>query len=215
MKYTPNLKKFKNRRLRVRAQHAFERWFFVLSTIDISDFFKLLGALLLIISVLCPWTEIDISWTKEVIGAFTRISAGVWFFYITATVLLIFSVLSRKHKEDWRVKLPKWMFAIDPDAFFAVSIGTSAFFIALIHSGLTLLTHDVSIKYGPIFALMASVSILISIIANTREKKKDLVDRLYIENLTQNPLDNEYSDLLSLENKRRDTVSDKNLQLPL
>jgi hypothetical protein len=62
---------------------------------------------------------------------------------------------------------------------------------------------------------MASVSILISIIANTREKKKDLVDRLYIENLTQNPLDNEYSDLLSMENKRRDTISDKNLQLPL
>ena len=141
--------------------------------------------------------------------------AGVGFFYIAATVLLVFSVLSRKHKEDWRVKLPKWMFAIDPDAFFAVSIGTSAFFIALIHSGLTLLTQVVSIKYGPIFALMASVSILISIIANTREKKKDLVDRLYIENLTQNPLDNEYSDLLSMENKRRDTISDKNLQLPL
>ena len=107
------------------------------------------------------------------------------------------------------------MFAIDPDAFFAVSIGTSAFFIALIHSGLTLLTQVVSIKYGPIFALMASVSILISIIANTREKKKDLVDRLYIENLTQNPLDNEYSDLLSMENIRRDTISDKNLQLLL
>ena len=73
MKYTPNLKKFKNRRLRVRTQHALERSFFVLSTIDISDFFKLLAALLLIISVLCPWTEIDISLTKDVIGAFTRL----------------------------------------------------------------------------------------------------------------------------------------------
>lgn len=185
---------------------------FALSHLEMSDVFQIIATILLLLSVVLPWASLELSGSKYHITAFDQISAWIGYFYVISIVLILFRVTSFKHKEDWKVKLPKYIQAIDFDTFFAVSIGGGAFFIAIVHSGLKILTQDVGILYGPVFGMMAGIFLIVSNAFAKKEKKKDLVDRVYIDHITHENETHEYRDILT---SKKEHISDKNLQLPL
>ncbi|MCK9272382.1 hypothetical protein M0P65_02435 [Candidatus Gracilibacteria bacterium] len=201
----------KNRKLKYKIHLILNRMGFNFFNLSLSQKITFVGIIISFISLFLNW--FTIKYDRVLNYTAFSINAGYVGWIIFAELLiLLFLILSNSNKEKFKSKTNLVFHDHTIIIFFGLIIFllTGAIFNSI--KGFTLLFQDISIGNGIIFELVGSIFIIFSGILNYREKKQEILHKIYVENNLKNNLDmEEYKDIL--DNK---PSSDKsNMSLPI
>jgi hypothetical protein len=201
----------KNRKLKYKIHLILNRMGFNFFNLSLSQKITFVGIIISFISLFLNWFTIK----YDRVLNYTAFSINAWYvgwIIFAELLILLFLILSNSNKEKFKSKTNLVFHDHTIIIFFWLIIFLLTWAIFNSIKWFTLLFQDISIWNWIIFELVGSIFIIFSGILNYREKKQEILHKIYVENNLKNNLDmEEYKDIL--DNK---PSSDKsNMSLPI
>ncbi|EKD65786.1 MAG: hypothetical protein ACD_49C00085G0001 [uncultured bacterium (gcode 4)] len=201
----------KNRKLKYKLHLILNRLWFNFFNLSLSQKISFVGIIISFISLFLNWFTIK----YDTILNYTAFSINAWyigFIILLELIILLFLILSNSNKEKFKSKTNLVFHDHTIIIFFWLIIFLLTWAIFNSIKWFTLLFQDISIWNWIVFELVGSIFIIFSGILNYREKKQEILHKIYVENNLKNNIDlEEYRDIL--DNK---PSSDKsNMSLPI
>ena len=201
----------KNRKLKYKIHLILNRLWFNFFNLSLSQKISFVWIIISFISLFLNWFTIK----YETILNYTAFSINAWyvgFIILVELLILLFLILSNSNKEKFKSKTNLVFHDHTIIIFFWLIIFLLTWAIFNSIKWFTLLFQDISTWNWIVFELVGSIFIIFSGILNYREKKQEILHKIYVENNLKNNIDlEEYKDIL--DNK---PSSDKNnMSLPI
>ena len=201
----------KNRKLKYKLHLILNRLGFNFFNLSLSQKISFVGIIVSFFSLFINWFTIK----YDTVLTYTAFSINAWYvgwIILVELLILLFLILSNNNKEKFKSKTNLVFHDHTIFIFFWLIIFLLTWAIFNSIKGFTLLFQDISIWNWIIFELVGSIFIIFSGILNYREKKQEILHKIYVENNLKNNIDlEEYRDIL--DNK---PSSDKsNMSLPI
>ncbi|MDD2486866.1 MAG: hypothetical protein PHS92_00645 [Candidatus Gracilibacteria bacterium] len=202
----------KNRKLKYKIQLVLNRVSFNFLNLSGNQKITLIGAMIALISLFIKWFTID----YEKISNYNSFSINAGYIGYIITILLgilIFLTLSNTNKEKFKSKTNLIFHDHTITIFFGLIIFLLTLAIFNSIRGFTLSFQYITIGNGIIFELIGSIFIIFGGVLAYKEKKNELLNKIYIENnLLSNSVDlEEYKNILD----SKPNVDKKNMSLPI
>lgn len=201
----------KNRKLKYKLHLILNRLWFNFFNLSLSQKITFVWIIISFISLFLNWFTIKYEKTLNY-NSFRINTWYVGYVILIELLILLFLILSNSNKEKFKSKTNLVFHDYTIIIFFWLIIFLLTWAIFNSIKWFTLLFQDISIWNWIIFELVGSIFIIFSGILNYREKKQEILHKIYVENNLKNNIDlEEYRDIL--DNK---PSSDKsNMSLPI
>ncbi|MBP8016403.1 hypothetical protein KAZ01_00200 [Candidatus Gracilibacteria bacterium] len=202
----------KNRKLKYKIHIFFNRISFNFLNLTLSQKITLIGVVISFFSLFINWFVID--YEKVIKNNSFSLNAGyVGFIIVLMLAILIFITLSSNNKEKIKSKVNLIFYDHTIIIFFGIIIFLLTLTIFNSIRGFILFFQNITIGKGIIFELIGSIFITIGGILNYREKKHELLNKIYVENnqITNGAELEEYKNILD----KKAGSDKKNMSLPI
>ena len=175
----------KNRKLKYKLHLILNRLWFNFFNLSLSQKISFVWIIISFISLFLNWFTIK----YETILNYTAFSINAWYIWyiiLIELIILLFLILSNSNKEKFKSKTNLVFHDHTIIIFFWLIIFLLTWAIFNSIKWFTLLFQDISIWNWIVFELVGSIFIIFSGILNYREKKQEILHKIYVENNLKN-----------------------------